>query len=169
VAEMVKPLADPRASCSRPDGRSRSGVYVEPQRLPGSPDLTPTDTQSNVAQLLPVGSISPHGHLKPKFSNTRAGPAAYVRDPHASVTGHGCSRVTSRGRCTSSWALSGPEGTVRTTVSRRSPQRLIKISGQSVPSYAPARVGSVGTVDLSVQFSRCVQMQRRRRSFSHRP
>jgi hypothetical protein len=50
VAEMVKPQTDPRAWCSSPDGRSRSGVYVEPQRCPASPDLTATDTQSNVAQ-----------------------------------------------------------------------------------------------------------------------
>ena len=94
--------------------------------------LRPTRSPT-LRNLLPVGRTSPHGYLKPKFSNTRAGPAAYVRDPHASVTGHGCSRVTSRGRCTSSWALSGPEGTWDDCIKEIAAKRFNTDSGQSIP------------------------------------
>lgn len=57
----------------------------------------------------------------PKLSNTRAGPAAYVREPHASVTVHGCSRQQRPWPPHIFMGAIGSGGDRRTTVMRRSP------------------------------------------------
>jgi len=104
---------------SHPSSRSGSGVCVEPRtasRVPGRhsghiPDVISLPVR-NPCSARAFHDLSCHTHEQVT--------APYVRDPHASVTVHGCSRVESRSRAASSWALSGPEGTVsRTDLGRR--------------------------------------------------
>jgi hypothetical protein len=69
----------------------------------------------NCGHIIAGTGVSARASATPKLSTTapRSGPAAYVRDPRATVTDHGCSRgppISPRGRCTSSLTLLGPEG-----------------------------------------------------------
>jgi hypothetical protein len=153
----------PRCSglSSHPSSRRGSGVYVEPRtasRVPGRHSGHIPDVIS-----LPVrNACSARAFHDLRCQTHEQVTAADVREPHASVTVHRCSRVESRGRVTSSWALSGPEGTWDDCIEEIAARRLNSDSGQSIPSYAPVRVGSAGT--LCVWFRSVVQAERIRRS-----